>query len=79
MALLKLKDFDPNYRQTLVDDGLIGLSVYADTTDEKIGSVKRKIYEETHDIHKEAVWREEVRIRKEVERDTVETQETLRP
>ena len=79
MALLKLKDFDPNYRQTLVDDGLIGLSVYADTTDEKIVSVKRKINEETHDIHKEAVWREEVRIRKEVERDTVEAQETLRP
>ena len=36
-------------------------------------------YEETPDIHKEAVLREEVRIRKEVERDTVEAKETLRP
>lgn len=37
-----------------------------------------ELYEETADIRKEAVLREEVRIRKEVERDTVETQETIR-
>jgi len=36
-----------------------------------------EIYEETPDIHKEAVLREEVRIRKEVEQDTVEAQETI--
>jgi len=35
-----------------------------------------EIYEETPDIHKEAVLREEV-IRKEVEQDTVEAQETI--
>lgn len=43
------------------------------------GEVARmKVYEETADIHKEAFVREEVRIRKEVELDTVETEETLR-
>lgn len=43
------------------------------------GEVTRmKVYEETADIHKEAFVREEVKIRKEVERDTVEAEETLR-
>lgn len=43
------------------------------------GEVARvEIYEETPEIHKEAVVREEVRIRKEVEQNTVEAQETLR-
>lgn len=37
-----------------------------------------ELYEETADIHKEAFVREEVRVSKEVERDTVEAQETLR-
>lgn len=37
-----------------------------------------EIYEETADIHKEAFVREEVKIRKEVESQTVEAQETLR-
>lgn len=37
-----------------------------------------EIYEETPDIHKQAVVREEVRIRKEVERDTVEAEEKVR-
>ena len=36
------------------------------------------IYEESADINKEAFVREEVRVRKEVERETVEAQETLR-
>lgn len=36
------------------------------------------IYEETPEIRKEAVVREEVRVRKEVDRDTVETQDTVR-
>ncbi|MBW4513352.1 MAG: DUF2382 domain-containing protein [Scytonematopsis contorta HA4267-MV1] len=35
-------------------------------------------YEETPDIHKETVVREEVRIRKEVETSTAEAQETIR-
>ncbi|MFQ4145697.1 DUF2382 domain-containing protein [Chlorogloeopsis sp. ULAP02] len=43
------------------------------------GEVARvEIYEETPDIRKEAVVREEVRVRKEVEHDTVEAQETVR-
>ncbi len=43
------------------------------------GEIARmKVYEETADIHKEAFVREEVKIRKEVERDTVEAEEILR-
>lgn len=36
------------------------------------------VYEESADINKEAFVREEVRVRKEVERETIEAQETLR-
>jgi uncharacterized protein (TIGR02271 family) len=43
------------------------------------GEVARiDVYEETADIKKQAFVREEVNIRKEVERDTVEAEETLR-
>ena len=49
------------------------------TADFSGGEVKNvDIYEETADINKEAFVREEVKVRKEVERDTVEAQETLR-
>lgn len=41
-------------------------------------AVRMEVYEETPDIRKETVLREEVRIRKEVERDTVTADETLR-
>ena len=37
-----------------------------------------EVYEETADIHKEAFVREEVNVRKEVVRSTVEGEETLR-
>jgi uncharacterized protein (TIGR02271 family) len=40
--------------------------------------VRMDVYEETPDIRKEAFVREEVRVRKEVEQDTVEANETLR-
>ena len=40
--------------------------------------VRMKVYEETADVHKEAFVREEVRIKKEVERDTVQAEETIR-
>ena len=40
--------------------------------------VQVEIYEETPDIRKQAVVREEVRIRKEVEQDKVETEEIIR-
>lgn len=43
------------------------------------GEVARvEVYEEAADIHKEAFVREEVRVRKEVDRETVEAEETLR-
>ncbi len=43
------------------------------------GEVARmELYEETADIHKETVVREEVRVRKVVDRDTVEEQGTIR-
>jgi len=43
------------------------------------GQVARmELYEETPDIRKEAVLREEVRVSKQVEQDTVNAQETLR-
>ncbi len=43
------------------------------------GEVARiEVYEETPKVHKEAFVREEVRVKKVVDRDTVETQETVR-
>ncbi len=39
---------------------------------------RMKVYEETPDIHKEAFVREEVKIKKEVKRDTVQAEETVR-
>lgn len=43
------------------------------------GEVARiELYEETPDIHKEAFVREEVRVRKVVDRDMVEAQDTIR-
>lgn len=43
------------------------------------GEVARmELYEETPDIHKEAVVREEVKVKKVVDRDTVEAQEKVR-
>ncbi|MEH2027913.1 DUF2382 domain-containing protein [Nostoc sp.] len=40
--------------------------------------VRIEVYEETPEIHKEAFVREEVRVKKVVERDTVEAQDTIR-
>jgi uncharacterized protein (TIGR02271 family) len=43
------------------------------------GEVARvEVYEETPDVRKEAVLREEVRVRKETDRDMVEAQDTIR-
>lgn len=48
-------------------------------TDFQEGEVARiEVYEETADIKKQAFVREEVNVRKEVERDTVEASETIR-
>lgn len=52
---------------------------HASNIDFREGEVTRmKVYEETAEIHKEAFVREEIKIRKEVERDTVEAEEMVR-
>ncbi len=49
------------------------------TVDFREGEVARmEIYEETPDIHKEAFVREEVRVNKVVEQETVQVQDTIR-
>lgn len=56
-----------------------GTTASPSNLDFREGEIARmKVYEETADIHKEAFVREEVSIRKEVEQDTVEAEETLR-
>ncbi|GAC1450796.1 MAG: hypothetical protein NVS2B14_17940 [Chamaesiphon sp.] len=39
MALLKLKDFDPNYHETFGDHDINGFDIYSDLTNEKVGTV----------------------------------------
>ena len=39
MALYRIADFDKNYRDTLQGDDVKGMGVYADASDEKIGTV----------------------------------------
>jgi uncharacterized protein (TIGR02271 family) len=39
MALYKLDDFDPNYRDTFQGDDIKGQGVYAEGTDDKIGTI----------------------------------------
>ncbi|MEH1810619.1 DUF2382 domain-containing protein [Nostoc sp.] len=56
-----------------------GTAVSGREADFREGEVARiEIHEETPDIRKEAFLREEVRVRKVVDQDTVETQETVR-
>jgi len=56
-----------------------GMPVSPGEVDFQEGEVARvEIYEETPDIHKEAVVREEVTIRKEVDREVVNAEETVR-
>jgi uncharacterized protein (TIGR02271 family) len=56
-----------------------GTAISGREADFREGEVARvEIYEETPEIRKEAFLREEVRVRKVVEQDTVETQETVR-
>ena len=56
-----------------------GTVVNPGTVDFSGGEVARMdVYEESADIEKQAFVREEVNIRKEVERDTVEARETIR-
>jgi uncharacterized protein (TIGR02271 family) len=46
MPLSKLKDFDPNYREALNGNDIHGFSVYAEGTDEKVGSVDDLLVDE---------------------------------
>ena len=56
-----------------------GTAVAPGDIDFREGEVARiEVYEETADIHKEAFVREEVRVRKVVDRDTVDAEETVR-
>lgn len=56
-----------------------GTPVNPDEANFQEGEVMQmEIYEETLDIHKQAVVREEVRIRKEVEQDIIESEEKVR-
>jgi uncharacterized protein (TIGR02271 family) len=56
-----------------------GSNVTPGEADFHAGEVARiEVYEETPEIHKEAFVREEVRVRKVVDRETVETEETVR-
>jgi uncharacterized protein (TIGR02271 family) len=45
MALLKLEDFDPNYRETFAGDDIKGLGVYTES-DEKVGTVSDVLVDE---------------------------------
>ncbi|HAA33552.1 MAG TPA: photosystem reaction center subunit H [Cyanobacteria bacterium UBA8553] len=57
----------------------IGTTVNPGVHDFREGEVAHmKVYEETADIRKQAFVREEVNVRKEVERDTIDATETLR-
>jgi uncharacterized protein (TIGR02271 family) len=57
----------------------IGASVTPGAADFREGEVARmEVYEETADVHKEAFVREQVNIRKEVERDTVTAEDRVR-
>ncbi|MEL6930990.1 MAG: YsnF/AvaK domain-containing protein [Cyanobacteria bacterium J06600_6] len=60
-------------------DAVAGTAVTPGEANFAEGEVARlEVYEETADIQKQAFVREEVSVRKEVERDTVEAQETVR-
>ncbi|MBO3457831.1 DUF2382 domain-containing protein [Aetokthonos hydrillicola Thurmond2011] len=39
MALYKISDYDPNYRDTFQGNDIKGMAIYADGTDEKIGTI----------------------------------------
>jgi uncharacterized protein (TIGR02271 family) len=63
-------------RVTLADAGTVVSTGEANFQEGEVARIEG--YEETPEIHKEAFVREEVRVRKVVEQDTVEAQETIR-
>ncbi|MBF2017251.1 MAG: DUF2382 domain-containing protein [Rivularia sp. T60_A2020_040] len=46
MALYKVADFDPDYRDAFQDQDIKGMSVYAEGTDDKVGSVNDILVDE---------------------------------
>lgn len=46
MALSKLKDFDPDYREALNGNDIHGFSVYAEGSDEKVGTIDDLLVDE---------------------------------
>jgi uncharacterized protein (TIGR02271 family) len=46
MPLYKLEDFDPNYQDTFQGDDIVGMGVYAEETDEKIGTIANVLVDE---------------------------------
>ncbi len=46
MALQKIKDFDPNYKETFGGNDIKGSSVYSESSDEKIGTVDDVLVDE---------------------------------
>lgn len=46
MVLYRLKDFDPDYQDAVGRDDIVGLDVYTDQDDEKVGSVKNILVDE---------------------------------
>ncbi len=63
-------------RTTPVDGNTVVTTGEGSFTEGEVARIE--VYEETPDIHKEAFVREEVRVRKEVDRDTVNAEETIR-
>lgn len=63
-------------RTTPVGGSSVVTSGEANFTEGEVARIE--VYEETPDIQKEAFVREEVRVRKEVDRDTVNAEETIR-
>ena len=63
-------------RMTPTDLGAVVSAVEASFQEGEVARIE--VYEETPDIHKEAFVREEVRVRKVVQQDTVEAEETIR-
>lgn len=65
--------------RVVIERSTPGTAIPADNTAFQGGEVARvEVYEETPDIHKEAFVREEVKVKKVIEHETVEAQEQLR-
>ncbi len=46
MALLKLKDFEPNYKDTFAEEDIHGFDVYSDASQDKIGAISEVLVDD---------------------------------